>query len=451
MSARWFKWYVSSAPNSPQSPVSAPVAIIGGGISGLAAAHYLRASGISSVVIEASSSLGGLLCTERIHNCTIETGADSWLAQKPWARELAAELGLASDIIGSNDALRHISVLRRGKLVPFPKGLQLIVPKRLKTVWTSPLFSLTTKLRMTADWRRHDSGNRPDRSVADFIRDHFGQGAIDYLAEPLLTGIYGGDPENLSAVSVLPKLVERERRQGSLTRGLAQEPDPVGSVFESMRGGLGQLIAALKPEQLIHGQADSIARNGQAWQVRVDGNWLHASQVIIACPAHRAAVLLAELDAPLSNLLSTIQHSSAHIVAMAFRNLDLFKGFGLLVPKIERRNLMAATWVHNKFLGRAAQGTQLVRCFFRQPTDQPVQELQQLLQFKKEPEFIRTYQWPKSLPQYAVGHTTLVADLESRTAQFPGLHLIGNAYHGVGIPDCVRLARQTASNIARYD
>ena len=425
--------------------MAAPVAIIGGGISGLAAAHYLRTAGLESVVIEASQSLGGLLCTNHIHDCTIEAGADSWLAQKPWARELAAELGLGSDVIGSNDAQRHISVLRRGKLVSFPKGMQLVVPKRLKTVWTSPLFSLTTKLRMTADWRRHDSGERPDRSVADFIRDHFGQGAIDYLAEPLLTGIYGGDPESLSAASVLPKLVERERRQGSLTRGLAQEPDPAGSVFESMRGGLGQLIAALHPERLIHGRAETITRNGDTWQVRVNGNWLPASQVIIACPAHQAAVLLAELNPALSNQLSTIRHSSANIVAMAFRNLNLFKGFGLLVPKIERQNLMAATWVHNKFLGRAAPGLQLVRAFFRQPTDQPVKELQQLLQFKKEPEFVRTYQWPQSLPQYAVGHIGLVADLETRIAQHPGLHLIGNAYHGVGIPDCVRLARQTVS------
>jgi oxygen-dependent protoporphyrinogen oxidase len=264
----------------------------------------------------------------------------------------------------------------------------------------------------------------------------------------LLTGIYGGDPEKLSAASVLPKLVERERLQGSLTRGLAQEADPAGSVFESMRGGLGQLIAALHPEHLIQGKAESVIQHGQGWQVRVNGNWLQASHVVIACPAHQAALLLAELDSALSKQLGGIPHSSARIVSMGFRNLNIFKGFGLLIPKKERLNLMAATWVNNKFPGRAAPGLFLVRAFFRQPTKEPVRELQHLLGFKNEPEFMRSYEWPESLPQYAVGHAALVLGLESRAAQLPGLHLIGNAYHGVGIPDCVRLAHQVAAQIA---
>jgi len=388
--------------------------------------------------------LGGILKSEQIEGCTVETGSDSWLAAKPWARELAGELGLGQDVIGSNDSQRGVQVLRRGKLVPFPAGMQLVVPKRLRTVWTAPLFSFTTKLRMTADWRRHDAGSLPERSVAQFVRDHFGQGAVDYLAEPLLTGIYGGDPEVLSATSVLPKLVQREEQYGSLTRTASREPDAKSPVFESMRGGLGQLCAALEPEQRLSAMAETVERTGTGWRVRISGDWLEASSVIVAAPAHAAAKIVESVDPELSRLLGTIRHSSAHIVAMAFRGLPPLRGFGLLVPRIEGHNLMAATWVTTKFSGRAPSGIQVVRAFFREPSQDPLAELRAVAGIQQNPIFTRVYQWPESLPQYAVGHQDRITQIELRAAALPFLKLIGNSYHGVGIPDCVRLAKETA-------
>ena len=372
----------------------------------------------------------------------METGADSWLAAKPWARQLAQELGIGSDVIGSNDAMRKIQVLRKGKLVPFPVGMQLIVPKKLSTVWSSELFGFGTKLRMTADWFRTPSTTpEPERSVAAFVRDHFGQGGVDYLAAPLLSGIYGGDTERLSATSVLPKFVDRERQHGSITKTASADPVPPGVTFESMRGGLGQLCNAMKPQRIITAKAEAV-RPGK---VRVNGEWLGASHVIVATPAHLAAVLL---EGELAALLSRIPHSSSHIVAMAFRDIPPLPGFGLLVPKIEGHNVMAATWVSTKFAGRVPEGVQLVRAFFHQATPDPLGELRRVFPIRAEPLFIREFQWPNSLPQYAVGHQLLIGRIEAEAARVPGLHLIGNAYHGVGIPDCVHLAKTTAALLA---
>jgi oxygen-dependent protoporphyrinogen oxidase len=200
------------------------VIVVGGGISGLSAAYYLSRRGIASTLIEKDARLGGVIRTEIVHGSVLEDGPDSFIAIKPWALELIRELGLSDEVIGSNDHLRVTYLLRHGRLVPLPDGLMLMVPTKLAPMIGTRLLGWPTKIRMGLEMlRRPPRQPLPDRSVADFIRDHYGQESVDYLAEPLLAGVYGGDPEALSVTSVLPRFVELEAKYGSLSRGVLAE------------------------------------------------------------------------------------------------------------------------------------------------------------------------------------------------------------------------------------
>jgi oxygen-dependent protoporphyrinogen oxidase len=441
MCAPWCRWFVSLSRNTP-------IAIVGGGISGLAAAYYLARRSVASIVIEARPFLGGILRTEHVAGCTVEAGADSWLASKTAAAELAGELGL--ETIGSNDRIRRTWILKQGRLIPFPDGMQLVAPTRFGPIWSSRLFRPSTKFKMARDWFRLPTAQPlPERSVAAFVKDHFGQEAVDYVAEPLLTGIYGGDANELSASSAIPKLVAHERAHGSLVRGL-RTARHTQSVFQSLRGGLGLFAEALAPKAVLHGRVDQIERAAEGFRLRVNGDWLTAREVVLACESHQAAPLVEPLDPALATLLREIRHSSGHIAAIGFRRSELrhpLNGFGFLVPQREGRNLTAATWVSSKFPDRAPEDVALIRAFFRQKPGDPAAELRQIMGTTAEPLFLRTYDWPDSLAQYRVGHAGRVAAIEAQVKHTPGLHLIGNAYHGVGIPDCIRLAKSLAERL----
>src|SRR5690349_7732103 len=194
------------------------VIIVGGGISGLSAAWYLSKSGIRPTLIEKDARLGGVIRTDSMHGCTVEGGPDSFLAAKPWAMDLIRELGLADQVIGSNDHLRVTYILKNGKLVPLPDGLMMMVPTKILPLVGTSLLSWGTKIRMGLEYMRRPKGPQPDRSVYDFLLDHYGEESVDYLAEPLLAGVYGGDPKQMSVNSVLARFVEIERKYDSLTR-----------------------------------------------------------------------------------------------------------------------------------------------------------------------------------------------------------------------------------------
>src|SRR6185503_9387530 len=225
------------------------VLIIGGGISGLSTAHYLSRAGIRATIVESRPRLGGVIQTERVEGCTIEAGPDSFLSAKPAAMELIRDLGLERDVIGSNDRERITYVRKHGRLVPLPDGMMMMVPTRVRPVAASPLLSWGTKLRMGLELIAPPKARAGDQSVAGFVREHYGQEAVDYLAEPLLSGIYGGDPEQLSLRAVLPRFAELAQQHGSLTRGvLKSRPKNSGSpapLFRTLKGGLGQLVDAL--------------------------------------------------------------------------------------------------------------------------------------------------------------------------------------------------------------
>jgi oxygen-dependent protoporphyrinogen oxidase len=421
--------------------------VIGGGISGLTAAHHAG----NATIIEAQPRLGGVLQTEYTHGCVVEQGACSWLASKTAAADLVRELGLGDQLTGSNDDHRQTFIWKRGRMVKFPEGMQLVAPARLWPILNSKLVGNFTKARILLDWFRKPSIFPPrERTVGAFVTDHFGIEMCDYIAEPLLSGIYGGDPFELSATSVLPKLVDRERFHGSLVRG-AKVEKPKGPLFETMRGGMAKLVEALTPKEWIHGEAEQIEQRGKGYRVRVNGDWIEADRVIVACESHHAANLRPEFTP-----LRFIRHSSASAVSLGFKSEEIkhpLNGFGLLVPKRERRKMTACTWMNTKFPHRVADGLVLLRCFFadtKQTDEELVEmaraELRETMQVEAEPVFQTISRWPKSLPLYAVGHEKRVAEIERIFADLPGIKLIGSAYHGVGIPDCVKLAATAAKS-----
>jgi len=392
---------------------------------------------------------GGLIGTAHTEGCILEAGPESWLASKPWAEQLVRALGMGDQLTGSNDALRRTYVLRDGRFVPLPEGLQLVVPTRLFPLLKTELFTWGTKIRMGTEVFRNPQA-LPDRSVSEFVADHFGQEAVDYLAEPLLAGVYGGSPDYLSAVSVLPKFVEHEQRFGSVVVGaLREKSKSTGQpVFKSLRNGMGSLIDALREKvTVIPAPVESIR---PAWSVFADGEWRDFDRIVLCCGANRAAPLMAPIDARAGELLASIPHSGSAIWTFGYRTEDVprpLDAFGFLVPKPERNTIMACTWVATKWEGRVPDGKAVLRCFSTDP-DVPEEamrtDLRRLMGIAAEPVFALNHRWPESMPQYIVGHTTRIAELEARVAAIPGLFLAGNAYHGIGIPDCVRSAMQAA-------
>jgi oxygen-dependent protoporphyrinogen oxidase len=391
-----------------------------------------------------------------MHGCTLETGPESWLASKPWAEELAREVGLGDQVTGSNDARRRTYVVRGGNFVPLPEGLQLVAPTKLLPVVKTDLFSWPTKLRMGAEIFRNPK-EMPDRPVSAFVADHFGPEAVDYLAEPLLAGVYGGSPDALSAASVLPKFVEYEQRYGSVVVGALREGGKrTGeSVFKSLRDGMGTLITTLRERVSTMPACVESIRRAESWQVYAAGQWHEFDRIVLCCGANRAAPLMAPLDPAASELLASIPYSGSAIWTFGYRTEDVprrLDAFGFLVPKRERNTIMACTWVATKWLGRVPQGLAVLRCF---STDLDVgelamrEDLQRLMGISAEPVFTLHNRWPDAMPQYTVGHTARVAEMEARVAGIPGLHFAGNAWHGIGLPDCVRSAKRAAERAQR--
>jgi oxygen-dependent protoporphyrinogen oxidase len=456
--------------------MDAPVAIIGGGISGLSTAYYLAKAGVSSTLIEARPRLGGVIQSEHVEGCVIEAGPDSFLSMKPAAMDLIRELGLAGEVIGSNDHLRVTYVWKGGRLVPLPDGLQLMVPTKLVPLLATRLLSWPTKLRMGLELF-HPPGRHPeDQSVANFITSHYGAEAVDYLAEPLLSGIYGGSPSALSISSVLPRFVELEAKYGSLTKGVLAELKANKAqakrlpLFRTLKSGLGQLVSALAARLIGHttilrGRAEAIERTGGGFRIRLEHGSLECAQLVLACEAHSGAKLIGTLDGRLADLLGGIPYSSSMTVALGFPDSVFPKpldGFGFLVPKRERRRLVACTWVGTKFSHRVPSGTTLLRCFLGGMDDGAilsesddaiisavVNELHDIVGFRAAPAFSRIYRWPRSMAQYTVGHPARLAEIEARAAAIPGFQLAGNAYTGIGIPDCIRMGKQAAESISK--
>ena len=440
--------------------------IIGGGISGLSAAYYLNKAGIRPTLIEKAGRTGGVIQTSTEQGCVLEAGPDGFMAAKPWAMDLIRELGLADQIMGSNDHSRVTYIIKHGKLVPLPDGLMMMVPTKIMPLVATRLFSWPAKIRMGFDLFRRPKGPQPDRSVYDFLMDHYGRECIDYLAEPLLAGVYGGDPKQMSVNSVLARFAEIEAKYGSLTRGVLAAPKPPKtsgpkSFLWTLKSGLGQLIEKLTPSADIqYGAVETIERNGSGFRVRVSGDWIDAEQVVLATTAYDAAPLLRPTNAELSDLLASIPYTSSITLALGYRKQGFdhpLNGHGFLVPKLERKYLMGCTWVGNKFNHRVADDKVMLRCFiggngFGISDDQLVEiardELRRLMGIEAVPVFHSIARWPNAMAQYTVGHQQRIARVDTILASIPGLYLAGNGYRGIGIPDCVKSGKDAAARIA---
>jgi len=446
----------------------AGVVIVGGGIAGLSAAYDLAKAGAPYTLIEKLPRLGGVIQTTVRDGCVIEGGPDSFISQKPEALALIKELGLEHEVIGSNDATRVTYILRGGRLVRLPEGIRMIVPTRVWPLLQSPLLGWGTKLRMGLELFRRPVSN-PDRSVADFVIDHFGRETLDYLAEPLLSGVYGGDPREMSVNSVLGAFAEMEKKTGSLARAVLKQsrtpkPKGGGTLFRTLKGGLGTLTAKLSEGLTVRqGEVEAIERTASGFRIRVRGDWADASSVILACPAWAAAGLLSSLDERLGELLREIPNTSSVTVAMCY-DAGTFDGrragHGFLVPRVERRRMAACTFVDAKFDFRAPADRVLLRCFFGGAGDDQVlnesdetltgmarEELRPILGLTAAPLFTSISRWPRSMAQYTVGHSARLKEIQARVAAIPGLYLAGNGYTGIGIPDCIRMGRAAAAGL----
>jgi len=446
------------------------IAILGGGLAGVTAAYELarlRKAGapIHATLFEANSRLGGIIETIHQNNFTIECGPDGWLTEKPWARELAEELGLATQ--PSLDAQRKTYLLSADKkLVPMPDGMRLMVPTNLSAIEQSPLLSETAKQAYRDEPARaaelRAQAPSSDESVASFVRRHFGDEVTRTFAAPLLAGVFGGDVETLSVRAVMPALVAMEHEHGSLITALAAsgtKPAPKNAnaapIFTTLRDGMGSLIDAMAAhlhDVRLQTPVIVLERNAALWRVHFADQTEEFDAVILATPSNATRALLRNIDAEAAELLPR-EASSAAIVALAFaEDIPLPAGFGFLAPANTGSQLLACTFTHQKFSGRVPAGSSLLRAFFSgeqwmQATDDELialahKELSAILGPLPAPTIQIARRMPHSLPQYAVGHLERIAALHARVPK--GLRLIGNAYTGVGIPDLIREARRAA-------
>ena len=460
------------------------VVVVGGGISGLAAAHRLvelaRAEGrpLDLVLIEAADRLGGTIRTERADGFLLDAGPDSFISEKPWALALAERIGLGPRLCGTDARFRKTYVVRGGRLRPLPEGFLLLAPTRAWPVLASPVFSWRGKLRLGLDLILPRRSSGEDESLGSFVRRRLGREALERIAQPLVGGIYSADPEHLSLQATMPRFLALEREHRSLILGLrrtARAGEVAGasgarwSLFVTLAGGMEELVttlAARLPAGAVRlgtpAAAIALARDG--WQVRLgDGTSLPADGVVLAGPAPRMATLLHAVDSALAVRLDGITYASSATVALAYPRAAVrhpLDGFGFVVPRVEGRSTLACTFSSVKYPGRAPPGFALLRVFVGGALQGSLlaqedgalrrlahDEAAALLGITGEPVLSRVWRHRGTMPQYDVGHLDRIAAIEARLEALPGLALAGGAYRGVGIADCVRSGEAAAERL----
>ena len=471
------------------------IAIIGGGISGLAAAYFLQEKAGSSLEIslfEEKPRLGGVIETEIRDGVVLEGGPDCFLSEKPAACDLCKSVGLSNDLISTRENHRRSFIYLKKKLIPVPAGFYLMAPRRLSPLMRTPLLSWRGKWRAAMDLLipqkvpgssetlRNLVPSGVDESIASFIRRRLGREVFERIGQPMVGGIYGGDPEKLSLQATLPQFKEMEQRYGSVIRGLKHEQNeahesasgPRYSLFLSMRQGMEQMVRGLVKE--LTGVKIYTACPVK-WIQPVEGKWelytedgrsFDFDAVLFAVPAYAAAKILRSLSTALADELDSITYESMATVNLLYRKSDIpesFQGIGFVVPQIEKSHLAACTYSSLKFEGRSPEDYALLRVFvggalypesFRlddRAMEQMVkEELEGIVGIKARPLLVSIRRFPQSMPQYHVGHLEKVASIRALASDSPGLFLTGNAFEGIGIPDCIQQAEARAQEILAW-
>lgn len=461
----------------------------------MATAHALQRQSTESgipldcTVLESSPAWGGKIVTHRIGDLIMEAGPDSFLSQKPWALELCEELGLGGAVINTHPMEKKAFVFSRGRLHELPEGLVTFVPHQLGPFLRSGLLSWRGLARMGLDMviprRRSDE----DESLAAFFRRRFGKEAFDRVMEPLMTGIYAGDADQMSLRATFPRFHELEQRHGSVIRGMmaarkARAAAGPGSgltrtMFVTLRNGLSELVTTLV-DRLQKGRVACKAgvrvtalrvRSHQLgrWMYDVicdDGTALAADALVLAVPAYGTADLVRPLSPAAAGLLEQIPYASTATVSLVYDTRDIatrLEGTGFVVPRVEGRELLAATWTSLKWPHRAPPNELSVRCYvggvgretaLRQDDEALVrliqEELHVIARITATPRYVEVNRWERAMPQYVIGHLERIGRIEAALSRFPGLALAGAAYRGVGIPDCIKDGKSAAAGLIEY-
>ncbi|HLH07599.1 MAG TPA: protoporphyrinogen oxidase [Terriglobales bacterium] len=466
------------------------IAIVGGGISGLAAATIVErarreGAAVEFTLFERGSRLGGVMITDHVDGCLVEAGPDSFLTEKSWGLDFCRSLGLGDQIIGSNDNERKTYILVNGRLVSIPDGLMFMVPTKLLPTITSPLFSWSTKIRMGLEYFHAPKlCTNGDESVAQLVERHYGREMVQRLADPLLAGVYGGDAESLSAAAVLPRFVDMEKRYGSLSRGMlaarkkmaammrekhgANHQSAPRPLFSSLKAGMQQLVDAVadflpRESMQLNREVTAILYDGTQWRLVTAAGVEVFEGLIIATPAQLAGRLISGVAPPLANELLDVSYSSSVTVTGVYDRADLRNlppGFGFLVPRNEGKRMLACTFVHNKFPHRAPEDRGIIRTFLGGLRDASVlaqsdeeilaivrRELKEIVGLEAEPRAERVYRWNRSMAQYGPGHMARVRHIQSASNQLHSFALAGNAYEGIGVPDCIASGTVAAADV----
>jgi oxygen-dependent protoporphyrinogen oxidase len=459
---------------------------VGGGITGLSAAWFLQRANldVSYTLLERSGRLGGKIHTDVVRTAdddrfVVEGGPDSFITQKPWALQLARDLGMQDRFLPTNDERRRTFVLNHGRPTPLPDGVLLIVPTKIKPFALSPLISPLGKLRMGLDLVIPPRMDDRDETLADFIMRRLGAEALDKIAEPLLSGIYNAEAERQSIMATFPRFRQIEQKHGSLIKGMlasrrntasrnGASPSAAAapSMFVSFRDGMEELVAELgarlSGDCRLGVGVEAIVPREDRYRLQLnDGTSVEADAVILAVPAFVSAQLLRPIARDAAELLDGIRYVSTGTISLAYRAAEFdhpLNGFGVVIPRTEERDVNALTWTSTKFDRRAPEGHVLLRAFFGGSRTQHMmhvddqellskvqREIASIMDVDATPLFHKVYRYFDANPQYDVGHLHRVDAIEQNLPR--GLFVTGSPYRGIGIPDCVHQAQLTVETV----